>query len=130
MKNHNPVGWFEIYVDNMERAKEFYQSVFQTKLENYTSPEATDEGQVEMWGFSGNRSYSGAAGALCKMADIPAGQTSVLIYFTCEDCAVEEKRVVEFGGKVEKPKHSIGEHGFISLVFDTEDNLFGLHSMK
>ncbi|WP_370659888.1 VOC family protein [Paraglaciecola algarum] len=23
----NPVGWFEIYVDNMDEAKQFYQSV-------------------------------------------------------------------------------------------------------
>lgn len=26
---HNPVGWFEIYVQDMERAKKFYETVFQ-----------------------------------------------------------------------------------------------------
>jgi predicted enzyme related to lactoylglutathione lyase len=25
---------------------------------------------------------------------------------------------------------SIGEHGFIALVFDTEGNMIGLHSMQ
>jgi hypothetical protein len=33
----NPVGWFEIYVQNMSRAKAFYEAVFQgqlTKLKN------------------------------------------------------------------------------------------------
>ncbi len=127
----NPIVWFEIYVDNMERAKAFYESVFQTKLEKYSSPAATDGG-LEMWGFNGSMNSFGANGALCKMPGIPAGQTSVLIYFNCEDCAVEEQRVIEFGGKVERSKQPIGDggHGHISLVFDTEDNLIGLHSMK
>ena len=33
-------------------------------------------------------------------------------------------------GRVMKPKTSIGQFGFIALVFDTEGNLFGLHSMR
>ena len=28
----NPVGWFEIYVEDMDRAKLFYESVFKVKL--------------------------------------------------------------------------------------------------
>lgn len=43
---------------------------------------------------------------------------------------VEEKRAMKFGGKIHKPKMSIGQHGFISLVNDTEGNMFGIHSMK
>ena len=39
-------------------------------------------------------------------------------------------RVVKSGGKVEKTKFSIGQYGFISLVYDTEGNMIGLHSMK
>jgi uncharacterized protein len=54
----------------------------------------------------------------------------VLVYFSCEDCEDEEKRVLEAGGKVEKSKFSIGQYGFVSLVYDTEENMFGLHSMK
>ena len=30
--NVNPVGWFEIYVQDMERAKAFYELVLQTQL--------------------------------------------------------------------------------------------------
>ena len=29
---HNPVGWFEIYVKDMDRATKFYESVLGTKL--------------------------------------------------------------------------------------------------
>jgi predicted enzyme related to lactoylglutathione lyase len=30
---------------------------------------------------------------------------------------------------VVRPKHQIGEHGFVSLAVDTEGNMIGLHSM-
>lgn len=125
----NAVGWFEIYVNDMSRAKNFYEGVFQKKLENLANP-ATIEQDIQMWAFSGDMNKYGANGSLVKMPGFPAGQTSVLIYFSCEDCAVEEKRVSEQGGKVEKPKFSIGQYGFISLVRDSEGNMIGLHSMK
>jgi predicted enzyme related to lactoylglutathione lyase len=121
---HNPVGWFEIYVQDMARAKAFYESVLGAKLESLPGPE------VEMWAFPMQQSAAGAAGALVKMAGFPSGGNSVIVYFMCDDCAVEEARVQGAGGKVEKPKMSIGPYGFISLVVDTEGNMIGLHSMK
>jgi len=54
----------------------------------------------------------------------------VLVYFTSEDCAVEEGKVANFGGRVQRGKISIGEYGFITLAFDTEGNMFGIHSLK
>ena len=36
----------------------------------------------------------------------------------------------KLGGRMEKAKQSIGEYGFISLVYDTEGNMMGLHSRK
>jgi len=53
-----------------------------------------------------------------------------LVYFGCEDCSVEEGRVAKSGGSIHKKKFAIGQYGFISLVIDTEGNMFGLHSMK
>ena len=64
------------------------------------------------------------------MKDFPSGGNSTLVYFSCDDCAIEEARVVEFGGSIQKGKTSIGEYGFISLVLDTEGNMFGLHSLE
>lgn len=119
----NAVGWFEIYVEDMSRAKKFYESVFATKLERLSGPD------LEMWSFPGNPSSYGAPGALVKMPGFPVGRNSVVVYFSCADCSVEEKRVKESGGKVEKTKFSIGHYGFITLVYDTEGNMFGLHSM-
>ena len=31
--NPNPVRWFEIYVQDMDRARKFYETVFQTELQ-------------------------------------------------------------------------------------------------
>ena len=72
----------------------------------------------------------GSAGSLVRMEGVPSGGNSVLVYFACEDCAVEEALVVPNGGRIERAKTSIGQYGFVSLVYDTEGNMFGLHSMK
>ena len=126
----NPIVWFEIYVKDMTRAKRFYESVFQTKLTKLESP----IGGLEMWQFpSSQQSSSGQAdvgspGALVRMEGAPVGGGGTIVYFRCADCASEEKRVKDFGGKVERPKTSIGQYGSISLVYDTEGNLIGLHS--
>ena len=123
MKN-NPVVWFEIYVQDIARAKQFYESVFQVQLERLASTEH------EMWSFPMDMESTGAAGALIRMDGVPSGGNSTLIYFACEDCAVEQGRAAESGGQVEREKMAIGEYGFISLVRDTEGNLIGLHSMS
>ena len=52
-----------------------------------------------------------------------------LVYFNCADCAVEAGRVEAAGGKLHQAKMSIGDYGNIALAFDTEGNMFGLHSM-
>ena len=120
----NPVGWFEIYVQDASRAKRFYETVLQSKLERLPGTE------LEMWAFPMQNGGPGAAGTLVKMDGFPSGGNSTLVYFMCDDCAVEEGRVTSSGGKIQKPKMSIGEYGYISLAIDTEGNMFGLHSMK
>lgn len=123
----NPVGWFEIYVQDMNRAKKFYESVFNTKLEKL---EGSDMKDIELWAFGMEQNKYGAPGALVKMKGAPSGHGGTLVYFACEDCAHEEKLVTKSGGMVFKPKFPIGQYGFISLVNDTEGNMIGLHSMK
>ena len=34
----NPVRWFEIYVQDMKRARTFYETVFKTKIEKMDNP--------------------------------------------------------------------------------------------
>ena len=125
MKN-NPVGWFEIYVEDMDRAKVFYESVFKVKLEKLNSPVPG----IEMLAFPMAMDRTGASGALVKMDGFSVDGNSTLVYFSCEDCAIEAARIVPSGGKIERVKTSIGEYGFIALAYDSEGNMFGLHSLK
>lgn len=118
----NPIGWFEIYVQDMKRARTFYEAVLRHELQQLPSP------TLEMWAFPYTPTAAGASGALVHMPGFPSGGNSTLVYFTCEDCSVEESRVVPHGGRIQKSKFSIGEYGFITLAFDTEGNMFGLHS--
>ena len=120
----NPVSWFEIYVDDMERARKFYEGVLGVKLEKLPGPD------IEMFSFPMEENGAGAAGSLVHMDGFKAGGNSTLVYFSCEDCATEEARVETAGGKVFKTKFSIGQYGFIALATDTEGNMFGLYSMK
>ncbi len=120
----NPVRWFEIYVQDINRAKKFYESVFNVQLQKLSDP------PLEMWSFPMEMNQPGSAGSLVRMDGMASGGNSVLVYFACEDCAVEEALVPANGGKIERGKTSIGQYGFVSLVYDTEGNMFGLHSMK
>ena len=129
MSQSNMVGWFEIYVDDLSKAKEFYQKVFQVELKPITNP-GTEAAILEMWSFPENFEKYGASGAICKMEGVPPRGGGTLVYFSCEDCAVEEARVSEAGGKVMKEKLSIGEYGFISICQDPAGNTIGLHSLK
>ena len=124
--NSNPVAWFEIYVQDMDRARAFYETVFQTALQQLPAP-----GQdMLMWSFPSDMQAYGTSGALVKLKGVPSGGNSTLVYFHCDDCAIEEGRVSDAGGRVHRSKMSIGEFGFISLIHDTEGNLVGLHSMQ
>jgi predicted enzyme related to lactoylglutathione lyase len=124
----NPVGWFEIYVKDMPRAKAFYEALLGVKLQKL---ESTAGGISEIWTLPMHRDAPGAAGALVRMEGGPAGGgASTIVYFATDDCSIELARVASSGGKVKKPKFSIGPNGFIALVEDTEGNVIGLHSPK
>lgn len=128
----NPVVHFEIYVEDMTRAKAFYEAVFETNLEQMPNP--TPEMEMDMWFFpmdkdTGMSSY-GAGGMLVKMNGFTPGSGGTLVYFGCNDCAVQAARAAEHGGSIFQEKTSIGEHGFCAVVRDTEGNLIGLHSMN
>ncbi len=122
----NLVIWFEIFVQDMKRAVEFYENILQIKMHELEKPPV----DALMTFFSMEQNIIGAGGALVKMDCMPSGNNSTQVYFSCEDCAVEGSRVEKSGGKIKREKMSIGEYGFIVLAIDTEGNTFGLHSLK
>jgi predicted enzyme related to lactoylglutathione lyase len=122
--SHNPVGWFEIYVKDMSRARRFYESVFQVTLEDLRLQ------GIQMLGFPYVDGGKGINGALVEVPGYAPEGNAVMIYFTCEDCSVEAGRVEAAGGKIQRPKMAVGDYGFVVLVIDTEGNMIGLHSQK
>lgn len=127
MKKFNPVVWFEIYVNDIDRATKFYEKVFQVTMEDMSDPTDTS---IQMKGFPSDMENYGAAGALVKMEGVKPSTNGSLVYFGCEDCKILENKAVENGAEVMQPKMAIGEHGFISIIKDTEGNSIGFHSMK
>lgn len=125
-KRPNAIGWFDLYVDDLDRAVTFYEAVFQRRLEPIGDP----TGETVMRSFGGDMTAYGAAGALVKSPHARPGPGGTLVYFSVDDCAVEQARVPAAGGQVLRPKFPIGEFGWVTLCRDTEGNLFGLNSMK
>jgi predicted enzyme related to lactoylglutathione lyase len=121
-KEFNPVGWFEIPVTDMARAKAFYEHVFKIQLEEH------DIGPIKMAWFPMFEGAIGAAGSLVLADGYNPSTNGVLVYFTAPDIEAHQKRVKEKGGTVLAEKFSIGEFGFIAMVQDTEGNKIGLHS--
>jgi len=121
------VGWFDIYVDDMDRAQTFYETVLATTLTQLSDP---NDPSVQMKAFEDDFTSHGAGGALVKLEYASPGPGGAMVYFSCDDCEVEQGRVEAAGGSIVRPKFSIGDHGFVSLFTDTEGNMVGLHSIK
>ena len=121
----NPVNWFEIYVQDMARARQFYETVLGIELGDLGVP-----GELEMLGFPADGNAPGSGGALVCANGVASGGNSTLVYFSCDDCAVQAGRVADSGGTLLREKMSIGQHGFVALAEDTEGNRFGLHSLR
>lgn len=125
MSERNPVGWFEIYVRDIERAKSFYETMLGVEL---TKLGQSGNSLETMWAFPMRQDGTGAAGALAKMDGAPVGPGGTMIYFVCDDCAEQARRAKQAGGQIVKEKFSIGDYGNIALVADLDGNIIGLHS--
>ncbi|CUH75407.1 VOC family protein [Tropicibacter naphthalenivorans] len=126
MSQMNAVGWFDIFVDDLDRAVKFYETVFAVTLEAIGDP----TGESQMRAFPTEMTGYGAGGAISKSEHAQPGPGGTVVYFQAQDCAVEEARVEAAGGVVLRPKFSIGEFGFVNLCQDTEGNIFGISSMQ
>lgn len=124
MTNSNPVGWFDINVSNLDRAKKFYESVFNVQLTDLP----LEWGKQALFPF--NHEANNISGALVEKADMIPNGNNTVVYFETDDCIAEEQRIEQKGGKILQSKMSIGDFGFISIFIDSEGNTIGLHSRK
>jgi hypothetical protein len=120
---HNMVGWFEVPVNNMERAKKFYETVFNVEIS------IQDFGGVLMGWFPDRGDVPGAQGTLIKQETYVPSQEGTLVYFVSENVQIELDRVEAAGGTIYQPKTQISpEHGYMAAFIDTEGNRIALHS--
>jgi hypothetical protein len=117
------VNWFELYVADFDRAKRFYETALQTRLEGAEMESC----RMGIFPFD---NANGVGGAITKMDGMAPGPGGTMIYLNVEgDLDGVLERIPGAGGSVVKARTSIGEHGFIAICQDTEGNLVGLHSM-
>ncbi len=121
----NPIQWIEIATIDIERAKTFYEKVFNLEFHLNEMPDA----KMYIFG-SPSPDVAGSAGSLVQSEYYKPSADGTVVYFNCEDVAVEASRVEEAGGKIVVPKTDIGKFGFYGHIIDTEGNKIGLYSQK
>lgn len=125
----NPVGWFEIYVEDLDRAEKFYGAVFGYQFTR--QPEK--DGMVMSWfPMANDENAPMASGSLVKAAEYGPhkGNGGTVVYFTVEDIEVALENVKNEGAEVTIPKTDIGEHGVFAWVKDSEGNTIAIHSFN
>jgi len=120
----NAINWFEIPAKNFERAKGFYEAVFDTQFETM----AMEEMGKNMAFFPADWE-NGIGGGIASGPGYEVSETGALIYLNGgDDLSVPLARVEKAGGKITVPKTAIGEHGFMGQFIDTEGNRVAFHS--
>jgi predicted enzyme related to lactoylglutathione lyase len=123
--NKNAISWFEIPVRNFEKAKLFYQTIF-----NFDMPEM-QVGPNRM-GILLHEQGAGVGGAIVAGEWYEPTAQGAIVYLTADpDLAEVLGRVEKAGGNVLVPKTNIGDNmGYFAIFKDVEGNRVGLHSMK
>ncbi|MDH3322606.1 MAG: VOC family protein [Flavobacteriaceae bacterium] len=122
----NMVGWFEIPVRDMQRAKKFYDKVFDIEIQIHDL-----QGTLMGWfPFAEDPEAKGAGGALIQNEKFYKPSTNgTLIYFSSPEITTELSKIAAAGGQVLQEKTLITEAiGYMALFLDTEGNRIALHS--
>jgi len=120
----NCVNWFEIPVDDLQRAKYFYQKIF-----NIEMGEDTIMG-MQMAFFPSDQGNGKVGGALVKSELHKPNTEGVLVYLNANpDITSVLERIEEEGGMIFMQKTSINAgSGFIAVFLDPEGNRIALYS--
>ncbi|WP_284463268.1 VOC family protein [Chryseobacterium sp.] len=122
MSNTNPVVYFEIPVNDLERAEKFYSAVFNFSFDK----EIIDHYEMALFPFE--EKNSGITGALAKGDVYKPSKNGVIIYFKTENIEVTLNQVIQHGGKILYPKKIDEKYGFAVAEFeDSEGNRIALH---
>ena len=120
----NAINWFEIPVKNFERAKSFYETILDAKMQPM-------EAMGMKSAFFPADLQNGIGGCIIEGQGYEPSEKGALVYLNGgDDLSVALNKVEDAGGKVLMPKTAIGQNGFMAHFIDTEGNKVALHSMK
>ena len=124
----NAVSWFEIGTKDLERAKKFYEEIFNIEMTPMDFP------NIKMRLFPVEDPASGIGGAIVHTDGFhnPSKTDGPLVYLNANpDVQIILDRVEGAGGSILVPKTTISpEFGHIAIILDTEDNRIALHSVS
>ncbi len=121
----NSLNWFEIPAVDVDRSQKFYETIFDMKMD------PMEMGDNRMAFFPWAPGSGKATGALVQSPNHKPSMEGSLIYLNANPAMdYVLARVEAAGGKVLAPKMSIGEHGNIAFIMDTEGNNVGIHSVE
>ena len=122
----NAVNWFEIPVNNYERAKKFYSEVIGTEIIDHHMEDKNMKYGIFPYDMENHK----VGGAIIEMEGMHPSVDGSTVYLNGgEDLSIPLGRVEAAGGKVLMLKTDIQENGFIAQFTDTEGNRVALHSM-
>lgn len=120
----NAVNWFEIPATDFNRAKKFYETILAVEMLMPFPGMKYAMFPAEMQG-------GGIGGGIVEEQGYEPSQTGVLVYLNGgEDLDLPLSKVEAAGGRIIRPKTSLGGNGFMAQFIDTEGNKVALHSMK
>lgn len=117
----NPVNWFEIPVNDLSKAKLFYESILGMELVEH------EMGPNKMAWFPMEQNGAGATGTLIHGDGHTPSLTGTIVYLSVDNIEATLGKINNAGGKTLVPKTDIGEHGFFAHFEDCEGNRVALH---
>ena len=114
------IVWFEIPADNIERAKEFYNSLFGWKFAKL--PAVNDYWHID----TGGENDTPDGGLMPRMHP----QQPITNYVSVPSVTKAMAKVKKLGGTICKPKTTVPQMGYFAICEDTEGNTFALWEMN
>jgi predicted enzyme related to lactoylglutathione lyase len=110
------ISHFDIPVDDLERAQNFYSKVFDWKFEKWDGP-------MDYWMAKTGTKEPGIDGGMSKRMPGQMGMTNTINVPSAEEFS---KKIIEHGGQLLIPKMAIPKVGWFAQCMDTEGNMFGI----
>ena len=123
----NAISWFEIPTTDINRAQQFYETIFGITMMPMDMP------NIKMRMFPLDDMMTQVGGAIVDSGGFhkPSATDGPLIYLNANpDVQHVLDKVEAAGGKIIVPKTEISlDYGFMAVIVDTEGNRIGLHSV-